>query len=83
MAKKGKNRDCPACGESYSRQRLRCPSCGEPNDLLKEDTAPRGLVDLIPGLQGMSDTTRILIGAFGTLIAIIVGVLIYFSLRFR
>jgi hypothetical protein len=27
--------DCDACGESYSRGRLRCPHCGEKNDSLR------------------------------------------------
>lgn len=81
MAKQGKQRDCPACGERYSRQRPRCPSCGEANDLLKQDKAPRGLLELIPGLQDLPDTTKILIGAVGSVVAIGVGIVVFFLLR--
>jgi hypothetical protein len=35
---------------------------------------------MIPGLQDLPDTTKILIGGFGTLLAIAVGVLVYFLL---
>ncbi len=64
----------------YSRQRLRCPGCGEPNDLLKQEPSRGGLLDMIPGLQDLPDTTKIMIGGIGTLVAIAVGVLVYFLL---
>jgi hypothetical protein len=47
--------------------------------LLKQDTAPRGgLLDMIPGLQDLPDTTRILIGAVVMLVAVAGGILVYF-----
>jgi hypothetical protein len=81
LASKSKKRACPSCGEKYSRQRPRCPGCGEPNDLLGEEPPRRGLLDLIPGLQDLPDTTKIIIGGIGTLVAIAVGVVVYFVLR--
>jgi hypothetical protein len=80
LANKSKQRACPSCGEKYSRQRLRCPGCGEPNELLGEEPPRGGLLDMIPGLQDLPDTTKILIGGLGTLVAIAVGVLVYFLL---
>jgi hypothetical protein len=80
VANKGKLRNCPKCGERYSRQRLRCPSCGEANDLLKEEPRRGGLLDRIPVLEDLPDSTRILIGIFATLVAVAVGVVVYFLL---
>jgi hypothetical protein len=48
---------------------------------LLEPVPPRGgLLDRIPGVQDLPDTTKILIGAVGTLVAIGVGVVVFFLL---
>jgi hypothetical protein len=48
--------------------------------LLKPVPPRSGLLDMIPGLQDLPDTTKILIGAAVTLIAIAVGVVVFFLL---
>jgi hypothetical protein len=35
LANKGKLKACEACGERYSRLRLRCPNCGEHNESVR------------------------------------------------
>jgi hypothetical protein len=80
LANNSKKRECPSCGEPYSRQRPRCPSCGEANDLLKAVPSRGSLLDKIPWIQDLPDTTKILIGAVGTFVAIAVGVVIFFLL---
>jgi hypothetical protein len=40
----GNSRICGTCGESYSRGRLRCPECGEENDLFRDGIPVEALV---------------------------------------
>jgi uncharacterized membrane protein YvbJ len=80
VAKKDKNRKCSKCGEKYSKQRLRCPQCGEANDLIPDDPPREGLLDRIPGIQDLSDGHRMIVGLAVTLISILVGVVVYFIL---
>jgi hypothetical protein len=36
LANNGKLKACEACGERYSRRRLRCPNCGQRNDSVRQ-----------------------------------------------
>jgi hypothetical protein len=81
LATKSKKRACGACGIKYSGRRPRCPNCGEPNDAVVQVTSfwPKyGILDLLPGVRDLPDSTKLLIAIFGGLLAAAAGVLVFF-----
>jgi hypothetical protein len=84
-------RTCAACGEKYSRQRPRCPECGEPNESKSQVRTPtsstiRLAIGLIIGcgllfLGGFIVTKPLIVVLLLVSAAVVISYSIYLYLR--